>query len=92
MLQRIAQNEEKRARLQEQRDRERQEANDRNEDVTREKLTKIKEATDGVVNGKASRTLEAIQLKEELARQELRKVQEAQEKRKCIKAIRYCII
>jgi hypothetical protein len=88
MLERIAQNEEKRARLQEQRDRERKEANDRNEDVTREKLTKIKDATDGVVNGKASRTLEAIQLKEELARQELRKVQEAQEKRKCIKAIR----
>ena len=43
---------------------------------------KIKEANDGVINGKASKTLEAMQMKEELARQELKRVKEAQDKRK----------
>ncbi len=52
MLARIAQNQEKRQRLQEQRDRERREMNDKNEDASKEKLAKIKATTDGVVNGK----------------------------------------
>lgn len=89
MLERIARNEEKRARLQEQRERERQEQNDRNDDATREKLSKIREVSEGAVSEKAARTLAALQTKEELARQELQRVREAQEKRRCIKAIRY---
>lgn len=89
MLDRIARNEEKRARLQDQRERERKEQNDRNDDATREKLSKIREASEGAVSEKAARTLSALQTKEELARQELQRVREAQEKRRCIKAIRY---
>lgn len=57
MLARIAQNQEKRQRLQEQRDRERREMNDKNEDATKEKLAKIKATTDGVVNGKVGITV-----------------------------------
>ena len=52
MLARIAQNEEKRNRLQKQRERERQETNNKNEDATKEKLTKIKASNDDVINGK----------------------------------------
>ena len=55
MMERIAQNEEKRRKLQENKERERRELNDRNEDFTRETLAKIKESTDGVVNGKVKR-------------------------------------
>ena len=37
----------------------------------------------------AAKTQVAMQYKEELARQELKRVKEAQDKRKCIKAIRF---
>lgn len=89
MLERIARNEEKRRRLWEQRERERKEMLEKNEDFTREKLAKIRETSDGVVNGKAARTLQTMEMKEELARQELQHVKEAQDKRRCIKAIRW---
>jgi len=39
----------------------------------------------------ANRTQVAMQYKEELARQELKRVKEAQDKRKCIKAIRFIV-
>lgn len=58
MLARISQNQEKRNRLQEQRDRERQEMNNKNEDATKEKLAKIKASNDDVINGKVSSTLQ----------------------------------
>ena len=92
MLKQIALNEEKRARIFEQKERERKELLDRNEDETREKLAKIREVTGGGVNEKAERTLQAIQAKEKLARQELQRVKEAQEKRRCIKSIRYDLL
>lgn len=50
-------NEEKRNKLQEQKDRERKETNESNNDASREKLTKIKEVNDGIINGKVSVTL-----------------------------------
>lgn len=62
MLDRIAKNEEKRNRLQEQRDRERREMNESNNDASREKLSKIKEVSDSVVNGKVGRTSSNFEL------------------------------
>lgn len=59
-----------------------------NENLVKEKLTKIKEITEEAVNQKAAKTLQELSLKEELARQELAKVRDAQEKRRRIKAIR----
>ena len=88
MVARMAMNEEKRNRLLQQRERERLELNGQNEDATKEKLSKIKAMNDGVTNSKANKTLESMQYKEEMARQEMEKVKEAQNKRQCIKAIR----
>ena len=59
-----------------------------NENLVKEKLTKIKEVTEEAVNQKAAKTMQELSLKEELARQELAKVRDAQEKRRRIKAIR----
>lgn len=59
-----------------------------NENLVKEKLTKIKEITEEAVNQKAAKTMQVLSLKEELARQELAKVRDAQEKRRRIKAIR----
>ena len=57
MLARINANEEKRNRLVEQRERERLELNNQNGDASKEKLSKIKTANDGVINGKVGRII-----------------------------------
>lgn len=88
MLDRIAQNEEHRRRIAESREKQKADMGVVNESLHQDKLAKIKAANDNAIESKAKRTLENLQAKEELARQELKKVQEAQEKRRTIKAIR----
>ena len=88
MLDRIAENEEHRRRIAENRERVRAEQGTTNEDLHKQKLDSIKAASAKFVEDKAAKTQRELEKKEELARQELIKVREAQEKRRSIKAIR----
>ena len=53
-----------------------------------DKMQKIKERGDGVVNDKAKKTLRELESKEELSRQEKKKVQDAIDRRRQLKAIK----
>lgn len=88
MLATIQENERKRKQVEEERERLRQQMLKAADNDSFEKMNKIRESTEAAVREKAERTLHQLQYKNDLARQELEKVQEAQERRKRIKAIR----
>lgn len=58
------------------------------DNATREKLQHILDTKANIVKEKQDKTLKDLMMKEELARQELERVKEAQEKRRCIKSIK----
>jgi hypothetical protein len=53
-----------------------------------EKLRRIQEVKNNMTKEKADKTLSTLQLRDDIARRELEKIQEAQERRRAIKAIR----
>jgi len=88
MLKRIEEDEAKRQRIRAQRERARLAQLEEHNDNMKEKMMKCKESTHDGANGRASKALSDIQFKEALAKQELDKVREAQERRRGIKSIR----
>lgn len=58
------------------------------DNATKEKLQHILDTKTNIVKEKQEKTWKDLQMKEELARQELERVKEAQEKRRCIKSIK----
>ena len=74
--------------LLETREKQRKEMLQTNDKDSKLKYQKMKEASDNLVNEKAQKTWETLQLKEQIAQHELNKVREAQERRRSIKAIR----
>lgn len=88
MLDRIAANEQKRERIKEQLNNERGSVGVKNDEALREKMRRIKEANSEAEREKSNKVLADLQFKEALAKQELDKVKNSQQKRRSIKAIR----
>jgi len=88
MLDRINEDEERRKRIQDSRENARGANKDANNDAMREKMRRIREANDAAEREKSAKALADLQFKEALAKQELEKVKDAQEKRRSHKAIR----
>jgi hypothetical protein len=88
VLDKIAEHERHRQQVEEMREKNKQDTQPLKDNESSEKLQKIKEKSNNVVKEKADRTLAQLQYKEDLARRELEKVKEAQERRRNIKAIR----
>lgn len=85
------------------RDKKRREQLKSNEDASSDKMKKIKETNEALINEKviltskdktyrnilqAKKTLTELEMKEELAKQERERIREAQEKRRTIKSIK----
>jgi hypothetical protein len=88
MLNSILENERKRKQVEDERERLRQQQKKANDNEAYEKMQKIREQTEQQTKEKADKTLALLQYKDDLAKQELEKVKEAQERRRRIKAIR----
>lgn len=88
MLERLQGDEEKRQRIKESRSQSRGADKDANNGLLREKMLHIREANEAAEREKSAKALADLQFKEALAKQELDKVKDAQEKRRGIKAIR----
>ena len=88
MLDRIRSDEEKRQRIKESRESSRGADNQATNDAMRDKMRRIREANEVAEREKSAKALADLQFKDALAKQELDKVREAQEKRRGIKAIR----
>jgi myosin heavy subunit len=84
----IAEHERYRQQIEEQREKYKREVAPLEQNQSQEKLNKIRERTNNLTEDKSNRTLSALQLKEDIARRELEKVREAQERRRSIKSIR----
>jgi hypothetical protein len=84
----IAEHERYRQQIEEQREKYKREVAPLEQNQSQEKLNKIRERTNNMTEDKSNRTLSALQLKEDIARRELEKVREAQERRRAIKSIR----
>jgi hypothetical protein len=84
----IREAERKRQHVEQERERLTQQRKKSNDTETVEKMNKIREMTDMQVKMKADRTLHELQYREDLAKQEMEKVREAQERRRRIKTIR----
>jgi len=88
VLEKIAEHERHRQYVEEMREKQKTELQPLKDDESFEKLLKIKEKNDNSLKEKADRTLSQIQYKEDLAKRELEKVKEAQDRRRNFKAIR----
>jgi c-di-GMP-related signal transduction protein len=70
-----------------QREQQRQQAAASNDSF--EKMMKFKETMESKTKDKCNRTLQQLRHKEDITKQEMERVREAQERRRTIKAIRY---
>lgn len=87
-LDEINKNERRRQAIEDERERQRQTQLKANDNDAYEKTMRIKESTEQMVRQKSEHTLNQLRYKDDIARQELEKVREAQERRRRIKAIR----
>ncbi|RYH28548.1 hypothetical protein EON65_11775 [archaeon] len=88
MLERIQDNERHRQAIEETREQNKRLLQARSDSENYEKTMAIKNKTQQLVEEKANQTLKTLQIKDEIAKQELEKVREAQDRRKMIKALR----
>eukprot|EP01031_Cornospumella_fuschlensis_P042483 gene42483-51898_t len=88
MLDKIHENERHRQAIEEAREQNKRLMQARSDTENYEKMMAIKNKTQQLVEEKANNTLKTLQIKDEIAKQELEKVREAQDRRKMIKALR----
>lgn len=88
VLAQIREAERKRLQVEQERQRLTQQRKKTNDNELAERTVKIREATEVQVQLKADRILQELQYREDLAKQELQKLEDAQERRRRIKAIR----
>ena len=88
MLDRIHADEERRKRIKDSRENARGAGKEASNEAMKEKMRRIREANEAAEREKSEKALADLQFKEALAKQELDKVKDAQDKRRSIKAIR----